>query len=316
MKTIDDLQQFYQQEIVPGLSQLEVMRKAQLRRIRFMWISAVISLFIGFVTMMAPLIIVALLIALLIYFFFFGFKRNRPDFKSEYKKIVIGKLIQFIAPELVFTPNLFITQARYDTSKIFLSNPDIYKGEDLIEGKMDKTQVQFCELHTQDRQTDHKGRTHYVTIFKGLFFIADFNKHFSGETYVLSDFGERFLGGFGKMFQNLSIGRPDVVRLEDVEFEKQFVVYSTDEVEARYILSTSFMEQIMAFKKKTNSNIQFSFVGSNIYMALPMKSNLFEPSVRRTVFNFEDIQTYYSQLQFCVSIVDELNLNTRIWTKQ
>ncbi|MBK9503984.1 MAG: DUF3137 domain-containing protein [Bacteroidetes bacterium] len=40
---------------------------------------------------------------------------------------------------------------------------------------------------------------HYVTIFKGLFFIADFNKHFNGNTYVLSDFGERFLGGFGKM---------------------------------------------------------------------------------------------------------------------
>lgn len=112
-------------------------------------------------------------------FFFFGFKRKRPDFKAEYKKVVIGKLIQFVAPDLVFTPNLFIPQSQYNTSKIFLSSPDIYKGEDLVEGKIDKTQVKFCELHTQDRQTDSKGRTHYVTIFKGLFFIADFNKNFA-----------------------------------------------------------------------------------------------------------------------------------------
>lgn len=316
MKTIDDLQQFYQQEIVPGLSQLEVLRKAQLRRVRFMWIATVVSLFVGFISMMPPLILVCLLISLLLYFYFFGFKRNRPDFKSEYKKVVIGKLIQFITPDLVFTPNLFITQNKYSQSGIFLASPDIYKGEDLVSGKIDKTQVEFCELHTQDRQTDHKGNTHYVTIFKGLFFIADFNKHFNGNTYVLSDFGERFLGGFGKMLQGLSIGCPDVVRLEDVEFEKQFVVYSSDEVEARYILSTSFMEQIMAFKKKTNANIQLSFVGNNINVAIPMKENMFEPSIRKTVLNFEDIKMYYSQLQFCTAIVDELNLNTRIWSKQ
>ena len=69
MKTIDDLQQFYQQEIVPGLSQLEVLRKAQLRRVRFMWIATVVSLFVGFISMMPPLILVCLLISLLLYFY-------------------------------------------------------------------------------------------------------------------------------------------------------------------------------------------------------------------------------------------------------
>lgn len=49
--------------------------------------------------------------------------------------------------------------------------------------------------------------------------------------------------------QNINVGRPDVVRLEDPEFEKIFVVYSSDEVEARYILSTSFMERLVEFRK-------------------------------------------------------------------
>lgn len=46
--------------------------------------------------------------------------------------------MQFIAPDLAFTPNLFITQNKYDLSKIFLSNPDIYSGEDLVTGKIEK----------------------------------------------------------------------------------------------------------------------------------------------------------------------------------
>lgn len=316
MKSAEELQQYYQQEIVPHLAALEVLRKQQLRRVRFMWIAGFVSLLLGFITMIPMLILVFLLISLLLYFFIFGFKRSRSDFKSEYKKIVIGKLMQFINPDLAFTPNLFITQNKYDISKIFLSNPDIYSGEDLVVGKIEKTQVEFCELHTQDRQTDHKGRTHYVTIFKGLFFIADFNKHFNGQTYVLSDFGERFLGFFGKLMQNINVGRPDVVRLENPEFEKIFVVYSSDEVEARYILSTSFMERLVAFRKKMNSSVQLSFVGSNIYMAIPMKQNLFEPSLRKTVMNFEVIREYYDQILFCTSIVDEMNLNTRVWTKE
>ncbi len=315
MKTVEELQQYYQQEIVPHLAALETLRKQQLKRVMFMWIAGFASLLLGFITMIPMLILVFLLISLLMYFFIFGFKRNRTNFRTEYKRIVIGNLMQFINPDLAFTPNLFITQNKYDLSKIFLSNPDIYSGEDLVTGKIEKTQVEFCELHTQDRQTDHKGRTHYVTIFKGLFFIADFNKHFSGQTYVLSDFGERFLGFFGKLMQNISVGRPDVVRLEDPEFEKIFVVYSSDEVEARYILSPSFMERLVEFRKKMNSSVQLSFVGSNLYMAIPMKKNLFEPSLRRTVMNFEDIKEYYKQILFCTSIVDEMNLNTRVWTK-
>lgn len=316
MKSPEELQHYYQQEIVPHLAALETMRKQELNRVRFMWIAGCASIFLGFITMIPTLILVFLLISLLMYFFIFGFKRKRSDFKMEYKKIVIGKLMQFIAPDLAFTPNLFINKMKYDKSKIFLSNPDIYSGEDLVTGKIEKTQVEFCELHTQDRHTDHKGRTTYVTIFKGLFFIADFNKHFQGQTYVLSDFGERFLGFFGKLMQNISIGRPDVVRLEDPEFEKLFVVYASDPVEARYILSPAFMQRLVAFRNKMNASVQLSFVDSQMYMAIPMKKNLFEPSLRKTVMNFEDMQEYYRQILFCTDIVDEMNLNIRVWTKE
>lgn len=316
MRSKEELKTFYNSEILPHLDELEELRKFQLRRQTFIGIAFLASVGLGLATFMPFMIIIFLLVSLILYFIFYGFKRKRPDFKTQYKDTVIRKIIQFISPELVYSSHQFISNTKFSNSGIFLQQVDIYNGEDLVQGMIDKTTVEFCELHTQDRTTDSKGRTHYVTIFKGIFYIADFHKNFIGKTYVLSDFGERFMGFFGKMFQDMNIMRPDVVRLENPEFEKYFVVYATDQVEARYILSPSFMEKLLAFRKRVNTTIQLSFIESQVYLAIPMKKNLFEPSLRKTVKRFEDVEEYYDQVCFCTDIVEELNLNTRIWSKQ
>lgn len=307
---------YYKEQIEPELGRLEELRKEELRRVRFMWGSAIVSLVLAFVVMTPPLVILFLLISLGLYFFFFGFNRKRLNFKTEYKKVVVSKIVQFVSPELTFTPNLFIPEARFNASKLFLADPDIYNGEDLVSGMVGKTHIEFCELHTKDRTTDSRGRTTYTTIFKGIFYIADFNKHFQGQTYILSDFGERFMGAFGRFFQNINMMRPDVVRMEDPEFEKHFAVYATDPVEARYILSPSFMERLLAYRKKTNTAVQFSFVENHMYIAVPWTVNLFEPSVRRTVMNPDDVLKIYTGVKFCTDLVNDLDLNTRVWTKQ
>ncbi len=40
-----------------------------------------------------------------------------------------------------------------------------------------------------------------------------------------------------------------------------------DQIQARYILSTSLMKRIVDFKKKTNRRIYLSFVGSMVFVA-------------------------------------------------
>lgn len=315
-KSIDELRVFYESDIVPHLDELEELRKYQLRRQLFIGTAFISSVVLGLLTFIPFMILVFLLLSLLLYFIFYGFKRTRPDFKSMYKEKVIANIIRFAEPELIYSSHQFIPQIDYNSSKIFLPSVDIYNGEDMVQGMIDKTKVRFSEIHTQDRRTDSKGRTHYVTIFKGIFFIADFNKNIQGQTYVLSDFSERFMGAFGKLFQDINFSRPDIVRLEDPEFENYYAVYSTDETEARYILSPSLMERLVAFRKKMNAGVQMSFIGNNLYLAVPMRQNLFEPRLRKSVKDFTDIEEYYKQIEFCTSIADELNLNTRIWTKQ
>ena len=260
MKTVEELQQYYQQEIVPHLAALETMRKQQLKRVMFMWIAGFASLLLGFLTMIPMLILVFLLLSLLMYFFIFGFKRNRPDFRTEYKKIVIEKLMQFIEPDLAFTPNLFITQSKYDFSKIFLCNPDIYSGEDLVAGKIERTQVEFCELHTQDRQTDSKGRTHYVTIFKGLFFIADFNKHFNGQTYVQAILVNVF-SEFSANSCKISTSADPMLFVSKIPNLKKYLLFTAPMKWKQDIFYPRHLwKDLLNSEKQMNSSVQLSFV--------------------------------------------------------
>lgn len=122
-------------------------------------------------------------------------------------------------------------------------------------------------------------------------------------------------GGFGKMLQSMNIFRGQLIKLEDPEFERMFAVYGDDQIEARYILSTSLMERMLNFRKDTGKAIQFSFVGSKIYIAIPYTKKLFEPKIFNTLLDFEPVHKYFKDLQLAIGVVEELNLNTRIWSK-
>jgi hypothetical protein len=146
-------------------------------------------------------------------------------------------------------------------------------------------------------------------VFKGLFFVADFNKDFQGKTFVSSN-------NFSSKVQNAVQLRGQVVQLEDTRFSKFFTVCSNDQVEARYILSTRLMERLITFQKKANRKIQIAFVDSLIYIAIAYEEDLFEPKLFSSMLDLAPLKEYFETLQLMLSIVDELNLNQRIWTKR
>jgi hypothetical protein len=176
-------------------------------------------------------------------------------------------------------------------------------------------------VHAEYRSTstDSKGNTHteWHTIFKGLLFVGDFNKNFQRTTVVLPDYAEKLLGRWGQKLQGLTfLSDLKLVKLEDPQFEHEFVVYSQDQVEARYILSTSLMERIVEFKTRTRKDISLSFVGSKVFVAVPHAEDMFEPRLFRTLLDFEAIRQYFEDLNVGVEVVEDLNLNTRIWSKE
>ncbi len=194
-------------------------------------------------------------------------------------------------------------------------SPDRYVGDDFVSGKVGATSIAFSEIHAEYK-TGHGKNQEWHTIFDGLFFVGDFNKHFTGRTVVLPDTAERIFGHIGTLFQSWNAKRDDLIKLEDPEFEKLFAVYGTDQIQSRYILSTSLMKRITDFKNKTKRNIYLSFVDNKIFIAISCNKDLFEPNVFRTLKDFSSIQEYFNDLQLAIGISEDLNLDTRIWTKK
>lgn len=324
MKSGKELRRFYDTVLRPVLEELEGRRKGICRKIIITAVVLVVLLLIsvGLVAMLeapAPFLVVGLVVAALILVFTWWMLTK--DFVPEFKRRVIAEVVRFLDPNLRYASRECIPEHRFVASRIFLNRIDRYRGEDFVSGRIDATEIAFSELHAQYKTThrDSKGRrkTRWHTIFKGLYFIADFNKHFHGLTVVLPDTAERLFGFLGKKLQEMNFARSgDLVKLEDPEFERMFVVYGDDQVEARYILSTALMRRIIEFRKKTGNTVFLSFVHSNVHVAISLNRDLFEPRIFSTLLDFGLIEEYLDDLELATGIVEDLNLNTRIWTKQ
>ena len=145
--------------------------------------------------------------------------------------------------------------------------------------------------------------------FKGLFFTADFNKKLNGFTIVLPDAYEKKFGFLAKTIQELKKNKGELVYLEDPRFEKEFMVYSTDQIEARYILSTNFMEKILAFKKISQHPLSISFNKNKISIAIANPNGILEIPLDKNVINTETLEKLCTDINTCIGIIEDWKTN-------
>lgn len=318
MKTIEELREFFRNDLLADLQVLERQRKKVANQVMIaaaVIFSLVAVFIIGFIAGggQPGFVIFAIVIGAVA--FVLMCKVMTKGYVSDFKVGLIRKIVHFIDEHLSYDPTGCIPRSVFMDSKIFRTRPNRYKGDDLVDGKIGATQIRFSELDAVHESGSGKNRSR-VTIFKGLFFIADFNKNFRTETIVLPDTAEKLFGWLGEKLQSMNIFRGQLIKLEDPEFEQNFVVYGQDQIEARYILSPSLMQRIVDFKKRTGQKVYLSFVGSMVYVAIWINRRLFEPRLFNTLLDFEPVRQYFEDLQLAIGIVDDLNLNTRIWSKQ
>lgn len=321
MKSIQAFEQFYREELKDSVLALETLRKIRSKKLRKILLSFVLASILVLFAIYGPvedtdvrtIIIVGTIVAFLAVTTIFTHKINELNYKARFKAELIRPIIHFISEDLVYKPQNKISEKDFKKSRLFLQKHSIYDGDDFVVGTIDKTKFHFSELHVQ-RENNDKNRTK-STVFKGLFFIADFNKDFEGSTVLIPN---NQLGGFTFFKKLYGITRREkLVKLEDPKFSKLFTCYSDDDIKARYILSPALMKRILDFKKKYPRNkVYISFVDSRLNIAISFSRNLLEPAYFNTLANFNMIKAYYEDIKFVVDIVDDLNLNTRIWSKK
>lgn len=329
MKTLEQFKEFCETTLKPQLEPLENERIATKNNINSkLVIMVIIYLMIGaclytmmmynpesFMKVMAVVSVAYIFICSLI----IGsiYKKYNMNFKDT----VVKEIITFLDPNLLYNQTNYMSEGQFRFAELYKDRIDKYSGEDYVQGTIydeeyeaktgekKGTKIEFSELHVIKvvTTTDKDGRTrkHDETVFKGLFFKADFNKNFNSKIIVMPDRGIfNFIHSYEK------------IKLEDAEFEKYFEVCGTNQIEARYILTPSLMRRIVEYKRKNNKDMRLSFIDGHVYITISYGRNLFEANVYKSLFDFGEMEQYFEDLLVVIGIVEELNLNTKIWSKE
>ncbi len=104
-------------------------------------------------------------------------------------------------------------------------------------------------------------------------------------------------------------------KLEDISFDKRFNVHTKDQVEARYLLTTGFMDRLNSLETAFGSSnkIKCSFFDDKIMFAIPNKKDLFElGSLFTPIGSTKSIEKFCDELTAVEEIIDHFKLNEHI----
>lgn len=307
MKSEAELQLFYEATLKPLLEPLEefrARRRKVLQNLLYAALACVSLIVLGCFTL-EPFIVLNLSFPsiLMLSLAYYTYKSMSSRLKKEFKSKILPELLSFLFDQYEYKAKQRIANSVLEKSMLFPYFIYNIEGEDFMRFKIGETNIMFCETTIYTHKEKIK--------FLGVFIVASFNKSFTSKTFVLSREASSFLQNIKRQFfDNLQ-----KVKLEDIEFDREFTVFSSDQVEARYVLTTSMMQRILDYKRKTKERISFSFVDDRLYCAIPEFINLFEPAIFEP-FDFDFIKKTYSPLKLYTGLVDDLHLNLRIWSKQ
>lgn len=225
------------------------------------------------------------------------------NYRARFKQEVVAEVFTIVCPTARYSPAHGIPAAIFDEPHLF-ARRGRFSSDDLVTGTIGTTPFEASDVYRHYSTGGKNSRT--VVVFRGLFFHLDFNKRLTGRTLVEpSDAAASVLGDRDGL-------RP--VTLENANFAQAFRVHSSDEVEARYILTPAMMERILALKARTTRPLYLAFANNRAYLGVHYGRALFEPAITDTT-SAAAVREMAAHFALAEAVVHELDLNTRIWTK-
>lgn len=252
--------------------------------------------------------------ALLIYLFtvmYIKSKANGNDietFNKEYKNTFVLKSLNNIFEDITYNPNNGFKE-EYIEKTGMLDTGDSYSSNDYISGKYKNISFEQSDIHImeerEEENKDGKKETEWVTTFMGRVMIFDFNKNFKANIQVTSSyFGANTLP-WSKKFTR--------VKMEDAEFNRNFMVFAESEHEAFYILTPHFMEKLKEITKKLKCGVMFCFVDNKLQIAVDNYKDSFEYNVFNPINEKEIEESITKDIRLITNFVEELDLDNNLF---
>lgn len=252
--------------------------------------------------------------ALLIHLFvvmYIKSKANGKDietFNKEYKNTFVLKSLNNIFEDIKYNPNNGFKE-EYIEKTGMLDTGDSYSSNDYISGKYKNIPFEQSDIHIMEKHeeenSDGETETEWVTTFMGRVMIFDFNKNFKANVQVTSSYFSANTLPWSKKFTR--------VKMEDAEFNRNFMVFAENEHEAFYILTPHFMEKLKEITKKLNCGVMFCFVDNKLHIAVDNYKDSFEYNVFNPINEKEIEESITRDIKLITNFVEELDLDNDLF---
>lgn len=224
-------------------------------------------------------------------------------YKEKVKREIFPLIFGFFGADFVYIPEGRLTIEDMEPSGI-IPYHNTRSVANYVSGS-----YQGCAFELTEAVMTVRSRRHSHTAFKGLCVYLGMNKEFSSHTVVVRD--KTALGNFFEDRLNCL----ENVKLEDPRFEGKFEIYSTDQIEARYLLTPSFMERLMELDGLLGINgLQASLYQGKLLLMIPgglFYTFLDAHSFAQPATFYEEIQKIFIEMRTIFGVIDTLKLNER-----
>ena len=187
----------------------------------------------------------------------------------------------------------------YESGFMNVKSLGTYDIDDLLEisftaNNSKETELKFslCDVIASVRENDGRAKK----VFDGVFGFVEFPEKFNFKVSI-----------------NSHITGVEKLKLEDVNFNKEFDIRTDNPVETFYIITPKIMQDLQKFQEKTAKKLKFSIVDKYLYIGLE-KANFFEFDMN--TLTIEQFERIYDEINLIITLVNEIRNNRTLTVKK
>jgi len=230
------------------------------------------------------------------------FLYKKTNYEDLYKKEVITEFVHEILPNFKYKPHLSAEYSsaiikNYKTAKFDNKITNIEIVDDYMCGMIDLIKIYLCDMSMSYTYIDENKERRVENTFSGLF--ANIKLEVNKEVYIKILNRSTYQGD-----------NSNVVKLDNDDFNKNFVVVSTSAINAYEILTSDVIEFLNNYLKdyieKEDTRFDISILDNNIYFRFHT-APIFEASFNECIMKKENFYRYYTLLNFILKFSRDIN---------
>lgn len=240
--------------------------------------------------------------------------RNIRKQEAKIKELTGQYIVKGVLAEKIdiveYAPTYYINEEFVRRCSI-LPNFNKIHGSDYISGNYRGRKFVYCDLllqwETKERDSKGRRRTRTTTLFRGNLMKMELGKDIGGFVQIKERKNPRKSNGF---FENIFgvAASHNSIETENVAFNNQFKIKTSDDHLAFYILTPQFMESVMRLDELADGYTNIEFRDTSVVVALDNGRDSFE--IKKTLGSQRRLKKYRQrfreELEVILGVFDEV----------